>query len=252
MTKIFETLLQNHNAPRHKVDATISSARSDFPWKDVQQRLATHCAESTRKFLRNHPPRRRPVFTPPNIALDTFIERLIRDSGAPLSAALAALAALGWMLEAHSCPVSSSSPHHIFLAAYHTVAQSLYDCPHSDKEWAALTGKAIPHKQVALMRSEMACGMSMSALGRSNARNKIGSPEWDLLRWFVREDMSRSIKQVFEEERVQVRDNVFEAARMKAVEREMLKNGRLVAYAYGPEDEREPELEPADGFIVYR
>ncbi|KAF4566118.1 hypothetical protein EYR40_002067 [Pleurotus pulmonarius] len=253
MTKIFETLL-HHNAPRHKVDATINSARSDFPWKDVQQRLAAHCAESTKKFMRNHPPRRRPVFAPPNIALDTFIERLIRDSGAPLSAALAALATLGWTLEAQSCPVSSSSPHHLFLAAYHAVSQSLYECHHSDKEWAGLTGKMISYKQMALMRSEMASGMSMKGPGRGNSmnRNRIGSPEWDLLRWLVREDMSRSIKQLFEEERVQVRDDIFEAARMKAAEHEMVESGRLVAYAYGPEDEDEPDLEPADGFIVYR
>lgn len=267
MPSIFETLL-HYDAPRQKVPARVSSARSDvspvhsqpylsltsdqFPWKDVQQRLAAHCAESTKKFMHNNPPRRRPTFSPPNIALDTFIERLIRDSGVPLSAALAALATLGWMLEAQSCPISSSSPHHLFLAAYHAVAQSLYACPHSDKEWAGFTWKTISHKQVASMRSEMACGMSMSALGRANARNRIGFPEWDLLRWFVREDMSRSIKQLFEQERVQVREDVLEGARMKAVEREMVKSGRLVAYAYGPEDEREPELEAVDGFIVYR
>ncbi|KAF7422372.1 hypothetical protein PC9H_010528 [Pleurotus ostreatus] len=112
----------------------------DHPWEDLTQRYAAHCAQFTWRCLRASPNyRKKPAFAAPEVDLEAFIDDLLYESGAPLSAAVTALMIISWITDTGACRLASSSPHHLFLAVYEVLLRTIYapNEPHDDGGQAA-------------------------------------------------------------------------------------------------------------------
>ncbi|KAL4255790.1 hypothetical protein AB1N83_012752 [Pleurotus pulmonarius] len=127
--------------------------------KDTTAKVAQYCARTTASILEESPSHSKiRSFSTPRVKLYVFIDRLLRRTNVPLPHALATLAVMRWMTQGGLCPLTSSSPHHLFLAALRIVSHfaSPDKVSDVDAQWVRYSGGVIHLNEVFLMRMELA------------------------------------------------------------------------------------------------
>lgn len=123
----------------------------DLPRRDKRQRLAAEGAEYATGYLKSSPCYYQPaVFSTPEMDLETFILQLLSPLGslALLSSHAGTLALMGRIVESGICPKASSSPHHLFLAAWLAVQHATVHARTGNERWMiALAQHLLPLDQ---------------------------------------------------------------------------------------------------------
>ncbi|KAJ8514137.1 hypothetical protein ONZ45_g8256 [Pleurotus djamor] len=202
-----------------------SQLPSLYPWKDIHQRLAIHCGQSVRKLM---PPSQSPAFATPSVSLEVFIERILRESKAPLSATLGALAVINWLTEGNMSPLACSSPHHLFLSAYQLFVQGMWGMYWDNEDWVNMFGGCISEKEISAMKIDVAEAMSVSTKA---------TPEWEMLSWLSQDSTSKLIEDMFDEERIQSGSTLFESRDMRSMEYNLRMTGIWVVYEWEDDED---------------
>ncbi|KAF7419285.1 hypothetical protein PC9H_001872 [Pleurotus ostreatus] len=127
--------------------------------KDATAKVAHHCAKMTTNLLQQTPLySKQHAFSTPRTKLNVFVDRLLRETKIPLPNALATIRVIRWVTKEGLCPLSSSSPHHLFLATLRAVSHfASLDRGHDvDAQWVRHSGGVVRLNEIFLMRMELA------------------------------------------------------------------------------------------------